>query len=57
MLKDKLTPRAKLDDRLPEVVKFAEELKKKYKTVSILGYCWGKSSLVGLLNCQADNRW
>lgn len=56
MLRDKLTSRAKLDDRLPEVVKFAEELKKKYKTVSILGYCWGESSLAGLLDCQADDR-
>lgn len=39
-----LTDRAKLDDRLPEVVKFAEWLKDKYKfkTISILGYCWGE---------------
>lgn len=38
-----LTIRAKIEDRLPEVLKFAEELKGKgFKTVSILGYCWGK---------------
>ncbi|CAK9785601.1 unnamed protein product [Cutaneotrichosporon oleaginosum] len=32
---------AKISDRLPEVIKFGEQLKKEFKTVSILGYCWG----------------
>lgn len=36
--------RAKLDDRLPEVIEFAEFLKKEkgYTKVSIIGYCWGE---------------
>jgi hypothetical protein len=33
---------AKISDRLPEVLKFGEHLKKEFKTVSILGYCWGE---------------
>lgn len=40
----KLTNSAKIEDRLADVQKFAAELKKKYKTVSILGYCWGELS-------------
>lgn len=32
---------AKLDDRLPELLAFAETLSKQFKTVSLLGYCWG----------------
>jgi dienelactone hydrolase len=39
-----LTDRAKLDDRLPEAIEFANHLKdsKGYSKVSILGYCWGE---------------
>jgi len=38
-----LTNSAKLDDRLPEAIEFANFLKdsKGYEQVSILGYCWG----------------
>nr|XP_019010459.1 uncharacterized protein I206_04928 [Kwoniella pini CBS 10737]OCF49240.1 hypothetical protein I206_04928 [Kwoniella pini CBS 10737] len=40
---------AKLDDRLPEVLNFAQTLKKDHKRVSILGYCWGgKLALLSL---------
>ncbi|WWC64735.1 uncharacterized protein I303_107346 [Kwoniella dejecticola CBS 10117] len=31
---------AKLEDRLPEVLDFAQTLKKTHSRVSILGYCW-----------------
>lgn len=35
--------RAKISDRQPEIVKFAEGLKKDgYEKVSLVGYCWGK---------------
>jgi dienelactone hydrolase len=34
--------RAKLDDRLPEVVEFAKGLKNEFETVSLMGYCWGE---------------
>jgi len=39
-----LTDRAKLDDRLPEAIEFANHLRdsKGYSKVSILGYCWGE---------------
>ena len=39
-----LSGRAKLDDRLPEAIDFANHLKesKGYSKVSILGYCWGE---------------
>ncbi|WWC95014.1 hypothetical protein V866_001866 [Kwoniella sp. B9012] len=43
--------RAKLDDRLPEVLNFAKSLKKDHgiNRVSILGYCWGgKLALLSL---------
>jgi hypothetical protein len=40
--KDGAHGRAKLDDRLPEVVEFAKGLKKEYETVSLMGYCWGE---------------
>ncbi|KAK6909275.1 hypothetical protein I203_103292 [Kwoniella mangroviensis CBS 8507] len=43
--------RAKLDDRLPEVLNFAKALKKDHgiNRVSILGYCWGgKLALLSL---------
>lgn len=42
-MKEILTPRAKIEDRLPEVIKFGEGLKNDgFKSVSILGYCWGE---------------
>lgn len=42
-------PSAKITDRQPEVVKFAEGLKKEgYEKVSLLGYCWGR--ILSLLN-------
>ncbi|BEI89633.1 uncharacterized protein CcaverHIS019_0209950 [Cutaneotrichosporon cavernicola] len=41
LLKKFFETTAKISDRLPEVIKFAQHLKKDYKTVSILGYCWG----------------
>jgi hypothetical protein len=40
--KDGAHVRARLDDRLPEVVEFAKGLKKEYETVSLMGYCWGE---------------
>jgi len=42
---------AKLEDRLPEVLKFAKHLKSQnqFQSVSILGYCWGgKLTLLAL---------
>nr|XP_018261033.1 uncharacterized protein I303_06750 [Kwoniella dejecticola CBS 10117]OBR83191.1 hypothetical protein I303_06750 [Kwoniella dejecticola CBS 10117] len=40
---------AKLEDRLPEVLDFAQTLKKTHSRVSILGYCWGgKLALLSL---------
>lgn len=37
--------RAKISDRQPEIVKFAEGLKKDgYERVSLIGYCWGKAT-------------
>jgi hypothetical protein len=39
--------RAKITDRQPEIMEFAKGLKKDgYEKVSLLGYCWGESSLV-----------
>jgi dienelactone hydrolase len=41
-----LMERAKITDRQPEIVEFAKGLKKDgYEKVSLLGYCWGVSSL------------
>ena len=41
-----LRSRAKITDRQPEIVEFAKGLKKDgYEKVSLLGYCWGTSSV------------
>jgi hypothetical protein len=52
--------RAKITDRQPEVVEFAEGLKKDgFEKVSLLGYCWGQSSPIrsgDYVNGDADDQ-
>ncbi|WVN87541.1 uncharacterized protein L203_102724 [Cryptococcus depauperatus CBS 7841] len=49
LLQEFLATTAKLEDRLPEIIDFAKDLKKSFVKVSIMGYCWGgKMTLLSL---------